>query len=184
MSASRKGRRIFSGSRRADGKRSVCLFPHVVQYLTYNIFLWCRALAGRWRARRRQAGERGGVCVACFVCAFSFVACMSSCAAENAAGSCKCTAHTMCLNSHHRIYAIYAVRFGIFHRWLFISASYTEALFLEKGWEKGRRAEGRGREREREPLASKFHRSRATIVTYYLTTPMRVARGNKRSYIL
>lgn len=91
---------------------------------------------------------------------------------ENSAGSCKCT---MCFNSPPHIYICYPVQY--FLPRLFISVPRvrricaSEALFFKKG--KGKR-EGESKERgtsgERQPLASKFHRPRATIVIHYLAT--------------
>lgn len=156
-------------SREKDVGSSVCrvagkdpfVYFHVTQYLIYNILYD----AAGWR---RQARETV-VCIACFVCAFSFVACMSSCASRTRLAH----ANVQCVSIAPHIF-IYAIRFSIFYR-LFISVPRarricaSEALFLKKG--KGKhRAEGRGTSSERQPLASKFHRPRATIVIHYLAT--------------
>lgn len=110
------------------------------------------------------------VCVACFVSAFSFVACMSSCALRTRPAHANAR-HTMCLNSLH-VFMLYAIRFSIFHRdCLFLPRTrrITRGSLFRERVGKRRIAKEAG-ERERQPLASKFHRSRATIVTHYLTT--------------
>lgn len=150
--------------------------------------------AERRRRRRRRPAWRQEretvVCSACFVCAFSFVACMYvQLRVENSAGSCKCTARTMCFNSFHIF--IYAIRFSIFYRdclflRLGIRRTHGGSLFREREGEKvgGLKEQGEIDKRWKTAAGkqvSSTERDDRYTLPYH---PTRVTRGNKRSYIL
>jgi len=158
-------------SREKDVGSSVCrvavkdpfVYFHVTQYLIYNIFYD----AAGWR---RQAGETM-VCIACFVCAFSFVACMSSCASRTRLAH----ANVQCVSIAPHIF-IYAIRFSIFYRdCLFLCLVYGEYARARLSF--SRKGKGKGKEnRRREGQAVKDSRWQASFIdrvrrSLYITLP-------------
>lgn len=111
------------------------------------------------------------MCIACFVCAFSFVACMSSCASRTRLAH----ANVQCVSIAPHIF-IYAIRFSIFCRdCLFLCLVYGEYARARLSF--SRKGKGKGKEnRRREGQAVKDSRWQASFIdrvrrSLYITLP-------------
>lgn len=181
-SSEREGRVGSSGSSRRDGKRSVCLFPRGTILNIQHFYDAARGMMTSTTTSGRDGGVRRVFCLRVFFCRVY----VQLRAVER--GRLMQMHDTQCA-SIASTYLCYMLSGSVFSTaTVYFCASYTGntrgSLFRERVG-KGR-TEERGSERKTAAgQASSIDRGRRSLrITSPPRHPTRVARGNKRSYIL